>query len=39
MAVDLNHGLIWGRDLDLFYGNVRFDENEVEPIEIDDRCY
>jgi hypothetical protein len=39
MAVDLNHGLIWGRDLDLFYGNVRFDENEVEPMEINDKCY
>jgi hypothetical protein len=37
MAVELKQGLLWGRDLGLFYGFVRFDENEVEPIDLENK--
>jgi hypothetical protein len=37
MAVELKQGLLWGRDLGLFYNFVRFDENEVEPIDLENK--
>jgi hypothetical protein len=37
IAVALNQGLLWGRDLSLFYDSIRFDESEVEPIDLENK--
>jgi hypothetical protein len=34
MAVDLKHGLIWGRDLGLFYSDIIFHKDDVKPIDL-----
>ena len=36
MAVDLKHGLLWGRDLDLFYHMDLFYNGENIPIDLGD---
>ena len=36
MAVDLKHGLLWGRDLDLFYSNTLFYNGENTPVDLGD---
>jgi hypothetical protein len=34
MAVELDRGLLWGRDLGLFYDDISFDEYEKKPIDL-----
>jgi hypothetical protein len=37
MAVEFKQGLLWGIDLGLFYNRVEFDENEVKPIDLENK--
>jgi hypothetical protein len=37
MAVEFKQGLLWGIDLGLFYDRVEFDENEVKPIDLENK--
>jgi hypothetical protein len=37
IAVELKQGLLWGKDLNLFYDSIRFGENEVEPIDLENK--